>query len=366
MAELRLNKVSKVYPGGVHAVRDADVTVADREFVVLVGPSGCGKSTLLRMVAGLEIVTSGEIQIAGRRVNEMAPRDRDIAMVFQSYALYPHMTVYDNMALGLKLRKVPREEARASVLDAARMLGIEELLDRRPRQLSGGQRQRVAVGRAIVRKPQVFLFDEPLSNLDAKKRVQTRAEIASLHRRLQATILYVTHDQVEAMTMGQRIVVMKDGAIQQIGAPLDVYQNPQSRFVAEFVGSPSMNFLRLQPHTSPQTRATTSGALLEVDAGSSCMPDRACDLGVRPEHVSIDSKPPDWRSAAHCSGTVAFREALGSETLVHVDLGGGVTWVAAIRGTTPHDVGQAVSVWMNLGGAHFFDPTSGLPLQAMP
>jgi len=243
MATVQLKNICKVYDGGVKAVDNVNIDIKDRDFVVLVGPSGCGKSTTLRMVAGLEDITSGELYIDGNLVNDVPPKDRDIAMVFQNYALYPHMTVYDNMAFGLKIRKFPKEEIDQRVREAAKILEIEELLDRKPKALSGGQRQRVAVGRAIVRKPKVFLFDEPLSNLDAKLRVQMRAEISSLHNRLKATMIYVTHDQVEALTMADVIVVMKFGVIQQIGGPLDLYNNPQNKFVAGFIGSPPMNFL---------------------------------------------------------------------------------------------------------------------------
>ena len=243
MATVELKNIAKVYDGGVRAVNNANITINDQEFVVLVGPSGCGKTTTLRMIAGLEDITEGELFIDGKLVNDVPPKDRDIAMVFQNYALYPHMSVYDNMAFGLRIRKYPKTEIDKRVHDAAQILDIEELLDRKPKALSGGQRQRVAVGRAIVRKPKVFLFDEPLSNLDAKLRVQMRAEISALHNRLQATMIYVTHDQIEAMTMGDKIVVMKDGLIQQIGDPLHLYNHPVNRFVAGFIGSPPMNFL---------------------------------------------------------------------------------------------------------------------------
>src|SRR3989339_50280 len=243
MAEVTLKNVTKVYEGGQVAAKDININVHDKEFVVLVGPSGCGKSTTLRMIAGLEEITSGELFIDNKKVNDVSPKDRDIAMVFQNYALYPHMTVYENMAFGLKLRKFPKEEIKQRVTDAAKILGLEDYLTRKPKALSGGQRQRVAVGRAIVRKPKVFLFDEPLSNLDAKLRVQMRAEISKLHTRLQSTMVYVTHDQVEAMTMGDRIVVMKDGFIQQIADPITLYDKPANKFVAGFMGSPPMNFM---------------------------------------------------------------------------------------------------------------------------
>ena len=246
MATVTLKDITKVYDGNVLAVDKANIDIEDQEFVVLVGPSGCGKSTTLRMVAGLEDISSGELRIDGKLVNDVPPKDRDIAMVFQNYALYPHMTVYDNMAFGLKIRKFPKDKIDQRVKEAARILDIEELLDRKPKALSGGQRQRVAVGRAIVRKPKVFLFDEPLSNLDAKLRVQMRAEISNLHNRLQATMIYVTHDQVEAMTMADKIVVMKFGIIQQIGTPMDLYTKPTNKFVAGFMGSPPMNFMNLE------------------------------------------------------------------------------------------------------------------------
>ena len=246
MASVSLRNVRKVYPGGAVGVGGVDLEIRDGEFVVLVGPSGCGKSTTLRMVAGLEEITSGEISIGGRVVNDVLPKDRDIAMVFQNYALYPHMTVRENLAFGLKLRKVPKDEIERRIADAAAVLGIEPYLDRRPKALSGGQRQRVAVGRAIVRNPAVFLFDEPLSNLDAKMRTQMRVEIKRLHARLGATMIYVTHDQTEAMTMGDRIVVMEGGRIRQAGAPLEVYEHPANRFVAGFIGTPPMR-LRLYP-----------------------------------------------------------------------------------------------------------------------
>ncbi|MCF7915204.1 MAG: sn-glycerol-3-phosphate ABC transporter ATP-binding protein UgpC [Spirochaetaceae bacterium] len=243
MATVSLKNIGKVYEGNVRAVDNANIEIEDREFVVFVGPSGCGKSTTLRMIAGLEDITEGDLYIDDKRVNDIPPKDRDIAMVFQNYALYPHMTVYDNMAFGLKIRKFDKEDIKKRVDQAAKILDIEELLDRKPKALSGGQRQRVAVGRAIVRQPKVFLFDEPLSNLDAKLRVQMRAEISSLHNRLQATMVYVTHDQVEAMTMADKIVVLKDGLIQQIGSPLELYNDPANRFVAGFIGSPPMNFM---------------------------------------------------------------------------------------------------------------------------
>jgi multiple sugar transport system ATP-binding protein len=365
MAEVDLRGVGKTYESGVRAVRDVDLTIADRELVVLVGPSGCGKSTLLRMIAGLEAVTEGEIHIGGRKVNDVEPRHRDIAMVFQSYALYPHLNVFDNMALGLKLRKVPKPEIDRRVREAARILGLSEMLERRPRQLSGGQRQRVALGRTIVRQPQVFLFDEPLSNLDAKKRVETRAEIADLHRRLQATIIYVTHDQTEAMTLGNRIVVMREGAVQQVGTPLEVYRRPASRFVAEFIGSPAMNFVRGRwTHDGGEWKlATADGAVVEVAAGAAPATTTSgdVDLGVRPEHLHPGERPPSMQRAASCLGKLAFVEQLGSETHLHVNAGG-----ARLVARAPFDftagLDASLRLWFDLDHAYTFDPATGKPL----
>src|SRR5690606_33335791 len=293
MAEVVLKNVTKVYEGGNVAAKDVNIEVKDKEFIVLVGPSGCGKSTTLRMIAGLEEITSGDLYINNKRVNDVSPKDRDIAMVFQNYALYPHMTVYENMAFGLKLRKFSKQEIKERVDEAARILGLEPYLDRKPKALSGGQRQRVAVGRAIVRKPKVFLFDEPLSNLDAKMRVQMRTEITKLHQRLQATMIYVTHDQVEAMTMGDRIVVMKDGIVQQNDVPLALYNEPTNLFVAGFLGSPPMNFVQ-------GTVEDVKGKLTfkEMDKGSVSIPltliktageyiGKPVTLGIRPEHLSF-------------------------------------------------------------------------------
>jgi len=293
MATVELKNITKVYEGDVRAVDNANITVQDREFVVLVGPSGCGKTTTLRMIAGLEDITEGELYIDGKLVNDVPPKDRDIAMVFQNYALYPHMTVYDNMAFGLKIRKYPKAEIEARVHEAAQILDIEELLERKPKALSGGQRQRVAVGRAIVRKPKVFLFDEPLSNLDAKLRVQMRAEISNLHHRLNATMIYVTHDQIEAMTMADTIVVMKGGIIQQIGNPLGLYNNPVNRFVAGFIGSPPMNFLTVS--------VLNEGGKIVIDEGDFKLPitgkqaenlkpyvGKQVVFGIRPEDLSYD------------------------------------------------------------------------------
>ena len=320
MATVQLKNICKVYEGGVKAVDNVNIEVEDQEFVVLVGPSGCGKSTTLRMIAGLEDITSGELLIDNKIVNDVPPKDRDIAMVFQNYALYPHMTVYDNMAFGLKIRKFPKEEIEQRVHEAAKILEIEELLDRKPKALSGGQRQRVAVGRAIVRQPKVFLFDEPLSNLDAKLRVQMRAEISSLHNRLKATMIYVTHDQVEALTMADKIVVMKFGIIQQIGGPLELYNEPQNKFVAGFIGSPPMNFV--------ETVVKKEGDDIYVDEGSfriKVLPEQAKALtpyigksvvfGIRPEDVVFSKVPEDGKTIC---GHVSVVEPLGAETHVYV------------------------------------------------
>lgn len=293
MAGVRLNNISKVYDGGVVAVKDVNLDVADKEFVVLVGPSGCGKTTTLRMIAGLEEISSGKLFIEDQLVNEVAPKDRDIAMVFQNYALYPHMTVYENMAFGLKLRKYSKPEIDSRVKEAAQILGISDYLDRKPKALSGGQRQRVALGRAIVRKPKVFLFDEPLSNLDAKMRVQMRAEISKLHQRLGATMIYVTHDQVEGMTMGDRIVVMKDGIIQQIDTPLNLYNNPVNKFVAGFIGSPAMNFFegKIRREGRLYFGEVNNGIKLEIpeslESKIVSLIGKDIYLGIRPEHIFI-------------------------------------------------------------------------------
>ena len=321
MAIVELRNLTKIYEGGVKAVDNANITINDKELLVLVGPSGCGKSTTLRCIAGLEEITSGELYIDGKLMNDIAPKDRDIAMVFQNYALYPHMTVYDNMAFGLKIRKYPRKEITARVHDAAQILDIEELLDRKPKALSGGQRQRVAVGRAIVRKPKVFLFDEPLSNLDAKLRVQMRTEIAALHNRLQATMIYVTHDQVEALTLGDRIIVLRDGVIQQIGTPLGLYNQPVNRFVAGFIGSPPMNIMRISlkeeagkiiadegdfqleipPHLADPLRAAVGKDLL---------------FGVRPEDIVYRETP---EKTNDITAKIEVVEPLGSEIHLYIN-----------------------------------------------
>jgi sn-glycerol 3-phosphate transport system ATP-binding protein len=302
MAELKLRNVGKTYAGGVSAVKGATVDIADGEFIVLVGPSGCGKSTILRMIAGLETITEGEVEIAGRVVNKLEPAERDIAMVFQNYALYPHMSVRKNMEYGLKNKGTPRPEIDRRIAEAAATLQIGQYLDRKPRQLSGGQRQRVAMGRAIVREPAVFLFDEPLSNLDAKLRTQLRAELKDLHRRLGATFVFVTHDQVEAMSLADRIVIMSEGRIEQIGTPMDLYEHPASRFVAEFIGAPPMNVFDMASPAGQAVARIASGAPQGADA-----------VGVRPEQLRIGRDG--------IEAEVMLVEALGAETLVHLRIG---------------------------------------------
>ena len=317
MAEVRLKEVRKVFDKEVVAVDGANIEIADKEFVVLVGPSGCGKSTTLRMIAGLEEITSGEIYIDGQLVNDVPPKDRDIAMVFQNYALYPHMTVYQNMAFGLKLRKYPKEEIDARVREAAEILGIEDLLERKPKALSGGQRQRVAVGRAIVRKPKVFLFDEPLSNLAAKLRVQMRAEISKLHSSLEATMIYVTHDQVEAMTLASRIVLLTPGGrIGQVGKPLELYTRPQNEFVAQFIGSPAMNLI---PGEVVGTGEQTSIKLENGGVAVSAATTRSSEEGLK---VNVGVRPEDLvETDGDCifEGKVSITEELGEVTLLHFD-----------------------------------------------
>ena len=357
MAQVNLENVWKQFDSVV-AVRDVSLTINDKEFVVLVGPSGCGKSTTLRMVAGLEEITKGTIKIGERVVNDVPPKDRDIAMVFQNYALYPHMSVYDNMAFGLKLRKFPKQEIQQRVQEAAVLLGIQELLQRKPRALSGGQRQRVAVGRAIVRKPQVFLFDEPLSNLDAKLRVAMRAELKKLHDRLQATVIYVTHDQVEAMTMGDRIVIMKDGLIQQVGAPLEVYAHPQNQFVAGFIGSPAMNFI-------PCTVSSKDGQLFFTNPGLNLVvpssrakalaayAGKPVTMGVRPEELR-EATPQDPANTVF-DAMVEVVEPIGHEIYLDVQAGP-VELIARVSPDTPAKVGQKIKLAATVEKLHAFDP----------
>ena len=355
MAGLQFIGVRKTYPNGFKAIHGVDTSVADGEFIVIVGPSGCGKSTLLRMVAGLETVTEGEIRIGARRVNELEPADRNIAMVFQNYALYPHMSVFDNMAYGLRNRRTPKDEIERRVADASRILQLDGMLDRRPSQLSGGQRQRVAMGRAIVREPEVFLFDEPLSNLDAKLRVQMRLEIKRLQRDLGTTSLYVTHDQVEAMTLADRLIVMNAGVAEQIGSPLDVYEEPATVFVAGFIGSPAMNFL---PGAVTGDR---QGVGLDGSSQALPVPPPApadnITVGIRPEHLE-----PVARDAAALELTVDLVEALGADSLVHGQLAGGGQGTAVtvrVDGARRIEAGETLSLAVAPEHVHFFDPGTG-------
>ncbi len=384
MAKVVIESLTKVYPEktgpGVRAVNAIDLTVEDREFMVLVGPSGCGKSTTLRMIAGLEEISAGTIAIDGRVVNQVLPKDRDIAMVFQNYALYPHMSVYDNLAFGLKMRNFPKPEIDARVREAAALLGLDQLLDRRPKALSGGQRQRVAVGRAIVRKPKVFLFDEPLSNLDAKMRVSTRTEISKLHARLGATMIYVTHDQVEAMTMGDRICVMKDGDIMQVAEPLTLYNHPENLFVAGFIGSPPMNFfsgtlrrtdrrIEFVEAREPAREAAPNGSnplslpLPEELArrGAGCI-DQPVVLGIRPEHVHDALTTTGADPARTAEVRIEVAEPMGAETYLYLSTG--VTnFVARVRPTDRFEVNQRIKVHFDLDHAHLFDPVTGRVLK---
>jgi multiple sugar transport system ATP-binding protein len=364
MAEVILERVSKVYPGGVKAVRDVDLHVGEREFIVLVGPSGCGKSTTLRMVAGLEEISDGTIRIGDRVVNDVAPKDRDVAMVFQNYALYPHMTVYRNMAFALHLRKFPKNEIDRRVREAAAVLGITDLLERKPKALSGGQRQRVAVGRAIVRHPKAFLFDEPLSNLDAKLRVEMRAELKKLHRRLQTTTLYVTHDQEEAMTLGDRIVVMKDGLVQQVDTPLEVFARPANRFVAGFVGTPPMNFfegrlsaeeggLAFEDGTTRLLLSEAQGNRLAAFAG------RPVVLGVRPEAMSV---APNGRFAGKKNAmqvVVSVTEPLGEKMDIYSSSAANPHIVSRVDSQADVRDGSPLTLYLDMEKTHIFERDEG-------
>lgn len=357
MAKLLIRNLSKEYSGGVKAVKDFNLTINDEEFIVFVGPSGCGKSTTLRMIAGLESISGGELLIDDKVVNNLHPKDRDIAMVFQNYALYPHMTVFGNMAFSLKLRKVPKKEINERVHKAAKILDIESLLERKPKALSGGQRQRVALGRAIVRDAKVFLMDEPLSNLDAKLRTQMRAEITKLHKELKTTTIYVTHDQTEAMTMASRIVVLKDGVIQQVGTPREIYARPNNIFVGSFIGAPAMNFIE----------GTLTEAGLDVVGMIISLPseqinhlkaigylNKSLVVGVRPEHIRRSDKPEQSNRKFDFKTNVELAELTGSEIILHVKLNEKAL-IAKVDAMEPFETGQSIEMTFDFENIHFFD-----------
>ncbi len=363
MASLSLKNICKVYDNGFEAVKDFNLEVEDKEFIIFVGPSGCGKSTTLRMIAGLEEISSGDFLIDGKRMNDVEPKDRDIAMVFQNYALYPHMTVFDNMAFGLKLRKVPKDEIKAKVEEAARILDLEKLLDRKPKALSGGQRQRVAMGRAIVRHPKVFLMDEPLSNLDAKLRVQMRTEIAALHNRLGATIIYVTHDQTEAMTLGTRIVVLKDGVIMQVDSPQKLYNEPNNLFVAGFIGSPQMNFVDadcvVEGNKVTLKFADFAVELPEAKAQKLIAGNyngKKVVMGIRPEDVTDD-----LTSGAIIESEVTGYELLGSEVILYYTVAGS-NMCARVSADTTARYGDKIKLALDVNKIHVFDKETELTI----
>jgi len=357
MAELRLEHIYKIYDNNVTAVKDFNLHIQDKEFIVFVGPSGCGKSTTLRMIAGLEEISKGDLYIDGKRMNDVAPKDRDIAMVFQNYALYPHMSVYDNMAFGLKLRKFPKDEIDRRVREAARILGLEQYLDRKPKALSGGQRQRVALGRAIVRDAKVFLMDEPLSNLDAKLRVQMRSEIAKLHQRLGTTTIYVTHDQTEAMTMATRLVVMKDGVIQQVGTPKEVYEKPENIFVGGFIGSPAMNFLKGRLEDG---KFIIDNVAIGVPEGKMKVlreqgyVGKEVILGIRPEDFHDEPVFIEASQNTKITANVDVAELLGAETMIYSQIAGQEI-VARIDARTEIKPGHQLDLALDMNKAHFFD-----------
>jgi len=367
MAEVILKNISKVFDGGKPAVKNVNIEIKDKEFVVLVGPSGCGKSTTLRMIAGLEEITEGDIFIDGKRVNDVSPKDRDIAMVFQNYALYPHMTVFENMAFGLKLRKFPKQEIKTRVTDAAKILGLEEFLNRKPKALSGGQRQRVALGRAIVRKPKVFLFDEPLSNLDAKLRVQMRTEISKLHHSLQATMIYVTHDQTEAMTMGDKIVVLKDGVVNQIDSPLQLYDYPANKFVAGFIGSPSMNFIEGKIISDQGLCFKSNKSSLNLKLSSNYDKklngylNKAVWLGIRPEDI-YDSATTTIRPFFNqLEVNLEVVEPMGNEIFLYFPVDG-IQFTARIPAREMPQPGTKRLLFFDTDKLHFFDTKSEISI----
>ena len=369
MASLSLKHIYKIYPGDVTAVNDFNLEIEDKEFIVFVGPSGCGKSTTLRMIAGLEDISKGELYIGDNLVNNVEPKERDIAMVFQNYALYPHMTVYDNMAFALKLRKVPKKEIEEKVVEAAKILDIEHLLKRRPKALSGGQRQRVALGRAIVRNPKVFLMDEPLSNLDAKLRVQMRTEIIKLYRRLQTTFIYVTHDQVEALTMGTRIVVMKDGVIQQVDTPQNIYHLPRNLFVAGFIGSPQMNFLngRIEEEKDGVYAAFAQNKIKLPQERANSLKEagyigKEVILGIRPEHLSDDVNKINSNPDCVVKGLIEVIELMGAESYIYTKCGNDALNVR-VEGTTPLKIGEIASLFLDVEKLHVFDKETELRIE---
>jgi len=360
MASLSLKNVNKVYPNGFVAVKDFNLEIADKEFIIFVGPSGCGKSTTLRMIAGLEEISSGELYIDNKLVNDVEPKDRDIAMVFQNYALYPHMSVYDNMAFGLKLRKTPKDEIDKLVHDAAKILDLDHLLDRKPKALSGGQRQRVAMGRAIVRNPKVFLMDEPLSNLDAKLRVQMRIEISKLHQRLQTTIIYVTHDQTEAMTLGTRIVVMKDGIVQQVDSPHNLYNKPDNKFVAGFIGSPQMNLInaKLEKKGNDIT-INFAGNSVVIPEGKAKQLDasyvgKEVVFGIRPEDLHDEEAFIANSSNNVINSTIRVYEMLGAEVYLYFDVDQ-ISFTARVNPRTTARTGDSIKLALDMTKIHLFD-----------
>jgi multiple sugar transport system ATP-binding protein len=361
MANVKLKNIFKRYPGGVTAVNDFNLDIEDKEFIILVGPSGCGKTTTLRMVAGLEEISEGEVYIGDKLVNDVPPKDRDIAMVFQNYALYPHMTVYDNMAFGLKLRKTPKAEIKRRVHEAARILDIEHLLDRKPKALSGGQRQRVALGRAIVREPKVFLMDEPLSNLDAKLRVQMRAEISKLHQKLQTTIIYVTHDQTEALTMGTRIVVMKDGFVQQVDTPSALYDRPVNMFVAGFIGSPQMNFMNAKlEKRGDEVHLLFGNDDIKLPDGKAKKLEgtdyigKDVIMGIRPENIHDEAIYLESMADSVIEAKVEVTEMLGAETYLYI-LVNNIDFVARVNPRTKAKPGDVLKFALDANKIHIFD-----------